>query len=182
MGLLLGNGEGLSRLLYQLENMDEEEIRFWPRVGMYVTKEFAKEWITRITNSESSSGEYLDSDLEEFTTSVVMSPGSLKREITKLFEAPFEEGELSPDVQAIIIAEEMQRNKKNRIVELKKEGLTLEDAKLQYEKEIDERVCEILGIEPGSMAIGMGVEEEGTEEAEDADEQSEAAVNDEDTN
>jgi len=176
------NGEGLSRLLYQLKNMTEEEIRFWPRVGMYVTKEFAEEWITRIVDSDSTSGRYLDDDLEEFTSSNVVGPSSLKREIDRLFEAPFEEGELSPEVQAIMVAEEMQHNKKNRIVELKKEGLTLEDAKLQYEKEIDDMVCEILGIESGSMAIGMGIEEEGTEEAEDADEQSEAAVNDEDSN
>lgn len=162
--------------------MTEEEIRFWPRVGMYVTKEFAEEWITRIVDRDSAGGRYLDDDMEEFTTSDIVGPASLKREIKVLFEAPFEEGELSQDVQAIMVAEKMQRNKKNRIVELKKEGLTLEDAKLQYEKEIDDKVCEILGIEPGSMSIGMGMNEEGIEEAEDVDEQSEASVNDEDTN
>ena len=181
MELQLENGEGLSRLLYPFDDMADEEIRFWPRVGMYVTQEFAEEWITRITDSDSAGGRYLDDDMEEYTTVTVTGPSSLRREIKALFEAPFEEGKLSPDVQAIMVAEEMQRNKKNRIVELKKEGLTLEDAKLQYEKEIDERICEILGVKPGSMSVGMGIKDEESEESEGVDEQSEASVDDENT-
>ena len=161
--------------------MTEEESRFWPRVGMYVTKEFAEEWITRIVDSDSTGGRYLDDDLEEFTDSDVVGPSSLKREINALFEAPFEEGELAPGVQAIMVAEEMQRNKKNRIVELKNEGLTIEEAKLQYEKEIDERICEILGVEAGSMSVGMGIKDEESEESEGVDEQSEVSVDDKNT-
>ena len=31
--------------------MDTETIRYWPRVGMYVTPEFADEWIERLAGA-----------------------------------------------------------------------------------------------------------------------------------
>ena len=38
------NGKDLNRLLVGGYIMDSETVRYWPRVGMYVTLEFAEEW------------------------------------------------------------------------------------------------------------------------------------------
>ena len=40
----------------------QEEIRYWPRIGMYVNREFATEWIERL----GITGRVLDEDIEEF--------------------------------------------------------------------------------------------------------------------
>ncbi len=42
--------------------MSTEETRYWPRVGLYVTRKTAKEFISRMGNS----GKVLDDDIEEF--------------------------------------------------------------------------------------------------------------------
>ena len=36
-----------------------EEVRYWDRVGMYITREFADDWIERINSSGESAGRYL---------------------------------------------------------------------------------------------------------------------------
>ena len=137
---------------------DKENIRYWDRVGMYVTRDFAEEWIERLGEEDSRSGRYLDTDIEEYMDSPVPSAGSLRREVDRIFEEPFVESELPNDVKAIMVEEEMQRNRVNRVKEIKDEGYSLEEAKEMFQKEMDEAVCDILGVEVGSMSIGMGQE------------------------
>ena len=146
--------------------MDTENTRFWPRVGMYVTMNFAEEWIERMSGSgDEKAGRYLEDDIEEFVETSVVSDEQLRREVKELFENPFEEGELSPEIQAIMVSQQMEANKVNRIKELKKEeGLTTQEAKDRFQEEIDVRISEIMGIEPGSMAIKMGSLDDGEEE------------------
>ena len=56
--------------------MAELERRFWDRVGMYVTKEFAEEWIEKMSESSSTGGKHLDDDIEEYIVS--MPPTSVQ--------------------------------------------------------------------------------------------------------
>jgi len=136
-----------------------EEVRYWDRVGMYVTKDFATDWIERINSSGESAGRYLADDIDEFEDSTVgASAGQLNREIEKLFNEDFKEVELPPSTRAIIVASEMDKNKKNRIRELIAEGMEKQDAKLKVQGEIDDAVSEILGITKSDMTITQGIE------------------------
>ena len=137
-----------------------EEVRYWDRVGMYVTKEFASDWIERINSSGESAGRYLADDIDEFEDSTVgASAGQLTREVEQLFKEDFKEVELPASTRAILVASEMEKNKKTRIRELISEGMDKQDAKLKIQEEIDDAVSEILGIEKESMTITQGIEE-----------------------
>ena len=137
-----------------------DNVRYWDRVGMYVTKEFADDWIERISMNEGeSAGRYLADDIDEFEDSTVgASLGQLRREVEKLFEEEFKEVELPPSTRAIIVATEMEQNKKNRLRELIAEGMDKEDAKLKIQEEMDNAISEILGIEPKSLSVTQGIE------------------------
>ena len=137
-----------------------EEVRYWDRVGMYVTKDFATDWIERINSSGESAGRYLADDIDEFEDSTVgASAGQLNREIEKLFKEDFKEVELPPSTRAILVASEMDKNKKTRIRELISEGMDKQDAKLKIQQEIDDAVSEILGIDTGDMTITQGIKD-----------------------
>jgi hypothetical protein len=138
-----------------------EEVRYWDRVGMYVTRDFANDWIERIgMNEGDSAGRYLADDIDEFEDSTVgASAGQLNREIEKLFNEDFKEVELPPSTRAIIVASEMERNKKNRMRELIAEGLEKQDAKLKVQAEIDDAVSEILGIAKSDLTITQGIKD-----------------------
>ena len=138
-----------------------DNVRYWNRVGMYVTKEFAEEWIERVNAQEGdSAGRYLADDIDEYEDSTVgASAGQLRREIEKLFDEDFKEVELPPSTMAIIVAAEMDRNKKNRVRELMAEGLEKQDAKIKMQEEIDNAVSEILGISKEDLSITQGIED-----------------------
>jgi hypothetical protein len=137
-----------------------EEVRYWDRVGMYVTKEFASDWIERINSSGESAGRYLADDIDEFEDSTVgASAGQLTREVEKLFNEDFKEVELPASTRAILVASEMENNKKDRMRELMAEGLEKQDAKLKIQEEIDDAVSEILGIAKSDMTITQGIED-----------------------
>lgn len=136
-----------------------ENVRYWSRVGMYVTEDFAEEWIKRIADEDNSGDtKFLEGEIEEFVNNVAPSASTLRAEIKELFEGDFVECEMSPDTRAIILAQEMEANKVARIKQLKEEGMTLDEAKEAYQKEIDLVITDTLGLEPGALAIKMGGE------------------------
>ena len=61
-----------------------EETRFWPRVGLYVTRASAAEFIERMGGS----GHTLDEDLEEFVSPSIPDPTLLAKEVDTLFKEP----------------------------------------------------------------------------------------------
>ena len=138
-----------------------DNVRYWDRVGMYVTKEFAEEWIERVNAQEGdSAGRYLADDIDEYEDSTVgASAGQLRREIENLFKEDFKEVELPPSTRAIVVATEMERNKKNRIRELMAEGMEKQEAKLKVQEEIDDAVSKILGISKEDMTITQGIKD-----------------------
>jgi hypothetical protein len=126
-----------------------ENVRYWDRVGMYVTREFAEEWIERATPSDGRTGRYLDNDVEEYVTPIIMSSSEMRREVDEIFSKPFEQVEIPPETQAILAVTEMEGNRISKIKELKAEGYTLQEAKERVDQEISEAVAEILGVDVG---------------------------------
>ncbi len=137
-----------------------EETRYWERVGMYVTREFADQWIERI----GVRGQVLDDELEEFNAISLPDADKLRREITALFEAPPNMGELAPENQAILALMDFERQRKDFIRERRQmlldDGLdpseALTQAKTDYDDAKEELVRGALGMPP--------VEEDSTEE------------------
>ncbi len=136
-----------------------EEVRYWPRLGIYVTRKFAEEYIERSEGS-GITGEYLDEDIEEFQQITTVSPMTLEREIEELFEAPFVEAELPDETRIMFELIEMEKRRASIIKEYKAEGMSLEDAKERYNSEVNEMVSVALGIEGGSTSGDRLNEEE----------------------
>tara|TARA_R110000803_G_scaffold24658_3_gene59274 strand:- start:1529 stop:1963 length:435 start_codon:yes stop_codon:yes gene_type:complete len=120
----------------------EKEIRYWPRIGLYVSKTDAEEYISK----SGGAGAVLDEEIEEFTPMQTTSPEALRFEIDALFEEPFEHGELSTENKAIIGAISMERSRISRIKELMVDGLSKVEAKATFEQELDEFVRQTLGL------------------------------------
>jgi len=117
-------------------NMSTEETRYWPRVGLYVTRKTANEFITRMGNS----GKVLDDDIEEFVESTTPDPLYLTAEVEELFNAPYESHEISNENKAILDLMQFESKKKEYIMTKKAEGLTLQEAKDAYKEALDEKV------------------------------------------
>lgn len=122
--------------------MPQEEIRFWKRLGLYVTRADAEEYISK----SGGAGSILDEDIEEFTPATSVSPETLRIEIEEIFNKPFEQGEMSNENLAILSAIEMEKNRVSRIKELMAEGMSREDAKQQFETELGSLVRDSLGL------------------------------------
>jgi hypothetical protein len=122
--------------------MTEQELRYWDRLGFYVTRADAEDFINKAGNI----GAVLDEDLEEFTPRSGVSQDTLKKEVDALFEKPFVEVALSSENNAILIALEFEKTRPARVKELKKEGHTTEEAKEMFKQELDVLVRNSLGL------------------------------------
>jgi|TARA_B100001094_G_scaffold192533_1_gene186406 hypothetical protein len=122
--------------------MSEQELRYWDRLGFYITRADADEFISKAGNI----GAVLDEDLEEFTPRSGVSQDSLRKEVNALFEKPFVEVSLSSENNAILIALEFEKTRPARVKELKKEGFTTEEAKEMFKQELDIIVRNSLGL------------------------------------
>jgi hypothetical protein len=139
-----------------------DEVRYWDRLGIYVSKEFAEEYIEKTkTGGGGMRGEYLDADIEEFQTPTTVSPNALRKEVEEIFSKPYEEVELPPQTKAMFVLLDKENNKSKIIKQYKKEGMSLEDAKARYTAEIETVVADALGLELG---------EDSTEDSSDGEE------------
>ena len=123
-----------------------DEVRFWPRLGIYITREFAEEYIER-SQDTGITGEYLDDELEEYNQVTTVSPLTLRREVEEIFSKPFEEVELPDETKALFKLMEMENNRKKILLDYKSQGMTIEEAKEQYAKDVDAIASEALGID-----------------------------------
>ncbi len=135
-----------------------EETRYWERVGMYVTREFADQWIERI----GVRGQVLDDDLEEFNAISLPDADLLRREINSLFDSPPNMGELAPENQAILALMDFERQRKDFIRERRQmlldDGVDSSEALTQAKSDYDEAKENLV-----RGALGMpSVEEEET--------------------
>jgi len=117
-----------------------EETRFWPRVGLYVTRASAAEFIERMGGS----GHSLDEDLEEFVSPSIPDPQLLVKEVDTLFKEPYVSHDLSTENMAILNLMQFESDKKKYILEKKGEGMTLDEAKDAYKQELHQIVFDSL--------------------------------------
>ncbi len=136
-----------------------EETRFWPRVGLYVTRASAAGFIERMGGT----GHALDEDLEEFVSPSMPDPKSLAIEIEDLFKAPYEAEDLSEENMAILNLMQFESDKKKFIMEKKGEGMTLDEAKDAYRQELHQIVFDSLP-EDAQERVRKQIEERASEE------------------
>ncbi len=136
-----------------------DETRFWPRVGLYVTRKSAAEFIERMGGT----GHSLDEDMEEFVTPGVPDPMSLGNEIDELFANPYEEQKISTENMAILNLMQFESNKKKYIMEKKGEGMTLDEAKDAYKQELHQIVFDSLP-EEAQERVRKQIEKRASEE------------------
>tara|TARA_R110002012_G_scaffold292622_1_gene487896 strand:- start:495 stop:956 length:462 start_codon:yes stop_codon:yes gene_type:complete len=122
---------------------NEPGVRFWPRLGLYISKIDAEEYISK---TSTGTGAVLDEMVEEFSPAMNVSPESLRAELNELFEKPFEEGEMSKENQAIVAALAMEQQRIPRIKELMADGMDKSEAKEQFNRELDVFVRQALGL------------------------------------
>jgi len=115
---------------------DTENTRFWPRVGLYVDRTMAEEFIERMVGH----GSVLDEDMDEFVQPTIPDAMFLQNEVDDLFEQPFEEQELDEANKAILDLMTFEGNRKEYIKARKAEGMSLEDAKEDYKEALDLKV------------------------------------------
>ena len=123
----------------------DEEVRYWDRLGVYITRQFAEEYIER-SQETGITGEYLDNDIEEYQQITTVSPMTLKREVEELFMKPFESVELPPESQVLMDAIAMERNKLSIIKGYMADGMDKAEAKEKYTQDMNEMVGEVLGL------------------------------------
>ena len=131
---------------------NSETMRFWPRVGLYVDRKMAEEFIERMIGH----GSVLDDDLDEFVQPVVPDAMFLQNEVDTMFESPFEEQPLDEANQAILELMTFEGNRKTYIKSLKEDGMTLEEAKEDYKEALDLKVKAAL---PENFTEKLGEEE-----------------------
>jgi hypothetical protein len=136
-----------------------EETRFWPRVGLYVTRASAAGFIERMGGT----GHALDEDLEEFVSPSMPDPKSLAIEIEDLFEEPYETHDLSTENMAILNLMQFESDKKKFIMEKKGEGMTLDEAKDSYKQTLHQIVFDSLP-EDAQDRVRKQIEERASEE------------------
>ena len=136
-----------------------DETRFWPRVGLYVTRKSAAEFIERMGGT----GHSLDEDMEEFVSPGVPDPKSLGSEIDELFAKPYESQNISTENMAILNLMQFESDKKKYILEKKGEGMTLDEAKDAYKQELHQIVFDSLP-EEAQERVRKQIEERASEE------------------
>jgi hypothetical protein len=124
--------------------MSEMEMRYWPRLGIYVTKVDAESYISKVGDGHS----HLDDDIEEFVPVSSPEPDALRVEIEDLFgkpqtESPTPSDEIMKMVEVIQFEEQRVPLIKKWI---KEEGMEKKDAKDRFQAEMDIMVRDALGL------------------------------------
>jgi hypothetical protein len=113
--------------------MSEEEVRYWPRIGMKVSRQTADQFLSKLSGGDV--GSILDEDLDEFIAVVPITQHELNTELDILFTNPAIEEEVVFDElnQAILELMTFESNRKQFILERKSEGMKMDEAKTAYE-------------------------------------------------
>ena len=58
-----------------------DNMRYWDRVGMYVTRDFAEDWAEKLkAGGDGTRGKYLDTDTEEYVLPEMVSITTINNE------------------------------------------------------------------------------------------------------
>ena len=88
--------------------MNAEEMRYWPRLGIYVSRTDAESYCSKVGGQHT----HLDDDLEEFVPVATHDEKALLTEVATLFDnPPVEAPPLSDDIQIMLKAIEFEENR-----------------------------------------------------------------------
>ena len=119
-------------------------MRYWPRLGIYVTRADAEAYISKVGGQHT----YADDDLEEFVPAPSLNAESLTVEVEHLFEQPpLEAPEPSDEIRQMIAVIEFEEQRVPLIKKwIKEEGMDKQEAKDRFQAEMDAMVREALGL------------------------------------
>jgi len=119
-------------------------MRYWPRLGIYVTRADAEAYIGKVGGQHT----YADDDLEEFVPAPTLSPEALSVEVEELFEnPPLEAPAPSEEILQMLAVIEFEESRVATIKKwIKEEGMDKQDAKDRFQEQMDLMVREALGL------------------------------------
>ena len=119
-------------------------MRYWPRLGIYVTKVDAESYIQQVGSGHT----YADDDLEEFVPAQSPEPEAIRIEVEELFsKPPVEAPEPSDEVKLMLQVIEFEQERVALIKKwIKEDGMDKQEAKDRFQKEMDALVREALDL------------------------------------
>lgn len=119
-------------------------MRYWPRLGIYVTKVDAESYIAKVGTGHT----HLDEDLEEFVPTSSPEPDALRVEVQQLFDnPPVEAPAPSEEIQMMLKVIDFEENRVALIKKwIKEDGMDKQEAKDRFQAEMDLMVREALGL------------------------------------
>ena len=143
--LCLNENEGLDTSFHYTILMNAtEEMRYWPRLGIYVTRTDAESYCSKVGGQHT----YMDDDLEEFVPVSTHDEEAMRAEVDALFNnPPVEAPPLADDIQIMLKAIEFEENRVATIKKwIKEDGMDKQEAKDRFQKEMDALVREALDL------------------------------------
>ena len=119
-------------------------MRFWPRLGIYVTRIDAESYCSKVGGQHT----HLDDDIEEFVPVSTHDEAAMRAEVEMLFEnPPLDAPPLSEDIALMLKTIEFEENRVATIKKwIKEDGMEKQDAKDRFQAEMDKMVREALGL------------------------------------
>ncbi len=119
-------------------------MRYWPRLGIYVTRADAEAYISKVGGQHT----YADDDLEEFVPAPSLNAEALTVEVEHLFEQPpLEAPEPSDEIKQMIAIIQFEEQRVPLIKKwIKEEGMDKQEAKDRFQAEMDTMVRDALGL------------------------------------
>ena len=123
--------------------MLDHEMRYWPRLGIYVTRIDAEAYCSKVGGRHT----HLD-DIEEFVPVSTHDEDAMRMEVSMLFEnPPLEAPPLSEDIEIMLKVIDFEDNRVATIKKwIKEDGMEKKDAKDKFQREMDVMVREALGL------------------------------------
>ena len=119
-------------------------MRYWPRLGIYVTRIDAESYCSKVGGRHT----HLDDDLEEFVPVSTHDEAAMRAEVDNLFDnPPVEAPPLSDDIQIMLKAIQFEESRVATIKKwIKEDGMAKQDAKDRFKAEMDVMVRDALGL------------------------------------
>jgi len=136
--------EGLDTSFHNETTMTTQEMRYWPRLGIYVSRTDAESYCSKVGGQHT----HLDDDLEEFIPVSTHDEKALLTEVATLFDnPPVEAPPLADDIEIMLRAIEFEENRVATIKKwIKEDGMDKQEAKDRFQKEMDLLVREALDL------------------------------------
>ena len=124
--------------------MSETEMRYWPRLGIIVSRADAEAYIGKVGGRHT----YADDDLEEFVNAPTLSPEALAVEVQELFDnPPLASPTPSDEIIQMLAVIQFEDSRVATIKKwIKEDGMEKQDAKDRFQAEMDVMVRDALGL------------------------------------